>query len=547
MRVFFGSTWLILPGPFIIIIVVNFSTMQCKNCSQTFTVENPEIYEKLGVPQPTKCPICRQQNLYAYRNERSLYPRDCDKCGEYIISTFPSDTDKTAYCLKCWWGDEWDPLSYGRDYDFSRPFFEQFNELLSEVPLASIIIGGDSENSDYTSWAMDNKNCYLISSSDYNQDCLYSSYIFKCSDCSDCLFVSDCELCYGCIDSRNCYSGLFLKSCHSCSECLFCEGCRGCQRCIGCVNLRNKENYIFNKPCTPEEYEAKKKEILANPDGFKREFLSFKLNFPHRSAELENCVDCSGDFLMRCKNCKNCFDLVESEDCYNSVLGINAKDCVDSVGLPKAELCYQVAGCPENYDIKFSALIWPKSSYLQYCMFCRSSNNCFGCVSLNKNEYCILNKQYTKEEYEALVPKIIEHMQSTGEYGEFFPISMSPSAYNETVAQDCFPLEKKEALARGYKWRDEEESKAYADDASQCKCGKYYRLVDAEKDLYKKLGLSEPVKCPNCRHRERWQYRNPRYIWDRQCGKCGVALKSSFAPERQEAVYCEECFLDAIE
>jgi hypothetical protein len=27
-------------------------------------------------------------------------------------------------------------------------------------------------------------------------------------------------------------------------------------------------------------------------------------------------------------------------------------------------------------------------------------------------EYCILNKQYTKEEYEILVPKIIEHMKT---------------------------------------------------------------------------------------------------------------------------------------
>jgi len=31
-------------------------------------------------------------------------------------------------------------------------------------------------------------------------------------------------------------------------------------------------------------------------------------------------------------------------------------------------------------------------------------------------KYCILNKQYSKEEYEELVPKIIEHMQKTGEW-----------------------------------------------------------------------------------------------------------------------------------
>ena len=63
---------------------------------------------------------------------------------------------------------------------------------------------------------------------------------------------------------------------------------------------------------------------------------------------------------------------------------------------------------------------------------------------MRNNSYCILNKQYTKEEYEALVSKIIEQMNTmpyvdkngvTYKYGEFFPIELSPFGYNETVAQ----------------------------------------------------------------------------------------------------------------
>jgi hypothetical protein len=63
-------------------------------------------------------------------------------------------------------------------------------------------------------------------------------------------------------------------------------------------------------------------------------------------------------------------------------------------------------------------------------------------------EYCILNKQYSKEEYEALVPKIIEHMRTTGERGEFFDPSLSAFGYNETAAQDYFSLSRDAALAR---------------------------------------------------------------------------------------------------
>ncbi len=45
-----------------------------------------------------------------------------------------------------------------------------------------------------------------------------------------------------------------------------------------------------------------------------------------------------------------------------------------------------------------------------YCKLLTGCQNCFGCISLRNASYCILNKQYTKEEYEALVPQIIEHM-----------------------------------------------------------------------------------------------------------------------------------------
>ena len=36
--------------------------------------------------------------------------------------------------------------------------------------------------------------------------------------------------------------------------------------------------------------------------------------------------------------------------------------------------------------------------------------HCFGCVGFKHKQYCILNKQYTKEEYEKLVQKIIKQM-----------------------------------------------------------------------------------------------------------------------------------------
>ncbi|HRI36255.1 MAG TPA: hypothetical protein PK765_04235 [bacterium] len=87
-----------------------------------------------------------------------------------------------------------------------------------------------------------------------------------------------------------------------------------------------------------------------------------------------------------------------------------------------------------------------ESVRLYYCESCNATKDCFACVGLRNKQYCILNKQYTKEEYEALVPKIIDHMRSTGEWGEFFPSRLGLFGYNESVGNDYFPLSKEEAL-----------------------------------------------------------------------------------------------------
>ena len=86
-----------------------------------------------------------------------------------------------------------------------------------------------------------------------------------------------------------------------------------------------------------------------------------------------------------------------------------------------------------------------RTHHVWYSMNCYDSSYLFGCDGLRNKQYCIFNKQYTKEEYEVLVTKIIGHMQQTGERGEFFPSSMSSFGYNETVANEYYPINKEES------------------------------------------------------------------------------------------------------
>ena len=83
------------------------------------------------IPPPTLSPDCRAQRRLAFRNERHLYHRKSDLSGKQIISCFSPDKLTKVFSQDEWWSDAWDPLEYGRDFDFSRPFFEQFAELLT--------------------------------------------------------------------------------------------------------------------------------------------------------------------------------------------------------------------------------------------------------------------------------------------------------------------------------------------------------------------------------------------------------------------------------
>ena len=199
-----------------------------------------------------------------------------------------------------------------------------------------------------------------------------------------------------------------------------------------------------------------------------------------------------------------------------------------------------------------------------------NASYCFGCIGLHNNEqYCILNKQYTKEEYETLVPRIIEKMRKDGEYGEFFPSSLSPFGYNETVAQEYYPLTKSEAIKDGvFSWSDYESPfptvekiipgsklpdsiESIPDDilnwAIECEVTKKpFRIIKQELEFYRKHNLPIPRRHPDQRYLDRMSLRNPRKLFERKCDKCGKDMITTYAPERTEMVYCEECYNKVI-
>lgn len=557
----------------------------CTQCSAPFEITQDDLafYAKVSpviagkrydVPPPTLCPECRWRRRLCFRNERNLYHRKCDLSGRSMISMHPANCSFPVYHITEWMTDKWDPKTYGRDFDFSRSFSDQFKELCDQVPHFNAFVDPHMDiNAEYTNCSSEAKNCYLITQAEKNEDCYYSRGINNCKDCCDCLRVQKCELCYECVNATDCYHCLFVQDCSNCSDCYFSSGLRGCKHCFGCHELSQKEYCIFNEQVTPEEWKKKVESLTLSHaviDQMQSQSARKCLELPHKDARILQSENATGDHLIECRNAKECFDSRQLEDCaycYEVVNG--AKDTYDfsMFGL-NCELVYECNGGGYGmHQVLFSNHCWNNVSSLLYCESCFPSvRDCFGCFGLRQAKYCIFNKQYTKEEYEVLVPKIIDHMRKSGEYGEFFDPGISAYDYNESLAGEFFPMTQQEVQKRGWPWREEAASKEQylgpersipetineaGDDISECifrceKTGKPYRIIEQELRLCRRLGVPPPKKCPAQRHLDRVAQRNPRKLWQRECTKCSKDIETTYAPERPEIVYCERCYLDTV-
>jgi hypothetical protein len=145
-------------------------------------------------------------------------------------------------------------------------------------------------------------------------------------------------------------------------------------------------------------------------------------------------------------------------------------------------------------------------------------------------------------------------------YGGQFPVDLCPWAYNESTAYEFFPITKEEALAKGFTWRDPDQReylpatmevpdhiKDVTDEILQavlkCEaCGKNYQIIPKELVFLRRFKFPIPRHCPLCRDRARIKQMNPMEKYDRNCDKCKISIETSYAPDRPEIVYCENCY-----
>jgi hypothetical protein len=577
-------------------------TRQCQNCKIDFVIEQEDFnfYEKIKIPPPTFCPLCRAQRRFSFRNERKFFKVRDAFTGEYIFSTVPENDKKKVIDRETWFGDSWNGMEHGMDYDFSKNFFKQFFELNKLIPIYNLNTK-QMVNSPYCGNATGLKNCYLCFSSTLSENCMYGSAVDFSKDCIDNSHVNHSERSYENFWLQNCYQCHFSVRSMESRNLWFCRECVGCNDCFGCVNLRKASYCIFNKQYSKEEYRKEIEKLNLNTiSGLKRareKARAFWYTKPTKYHQGLKNLDSTGSYVTHSKNVNDSYLIRESENLrYCQYLQTpDSKDCYDTSNWgAHMELNYETMQCGDNsYNVKFSLSCWPSCSNIEYCMDMFSSSDCFCCVGLKKKQYCILNKQYSKDEYFVLVEKIKKHMDefpyvdSQGlvyKYGEFFPIESSYLGYNNAVAFQHFPLTKEEAEQKGYSWieipRGEYKITEKTDDLPDCildvsdeilkevieceNCKRAYKILEDELIFLKKENLPLPTMCNDCRYERRIKDRLKVHLYKRSCmcagefdktgvykntathehgsGVCEEEFKTGYPPNHPEIVYCEKCY-----
>lgn len=293
----------------------------------------------------------------------------------------------------------------------AEAFFKELKRLaLAQPKLSTHSL--NSENCEYGDQLYYCKNM-INSFDDLNSN--DGVYVFDsqiCANCIDCDYAYESQLCYDSVTINKCFNSNYLDDCTSVRDSSYSYNCREGSYLFGCANLTGKSYCIFNRQLTEQEYNEKIQKFKSLPQEQIFQMLdALKKKFPITQTRGDNNENSPfGNYINNCKNSYMCFDSINLDNCgYNYDSGV-IKDCFDVTFSGDSEISYQIIDSTHLFNCNFA--IWSgHCSDSSYILACGNVKNCLGCVDLYQREYCILNRQFTKEEYEIKSKQILEELK----------------------------------------------------------------------------------------------------------------------------------------
>ncbi|MFA6514750.1 MAG: hypothetical protein WCT42_00595 [Candidatus Paceibacterota bacterium] len=545
----------------------------CLDCKKEFKIEEGDVslLKMLRSPAPKLCPDCRHRRRLSFSNYSNIYKRKCDIPGhsDTMLSPVAPIIPWVIYDYDTYYSDLWDPFSYGRIVNETQSFFDQFLSLMKVVPLPGVRRGKNSINSDFCFYGESLKDGYYVFGGRRSENVLFSTSIYDSKNIIDSYFLRRVDSAYDNIGTSDCYKCQYAYFSSNCIECDFVYDCRNCQNCFGCVNLRNKNYYIFNEKFSPEEYTKIRNEINLGSrkvkDEYQNKFWELIKTNPIRAARIFNSQNVFGNDIKNSKNCRDVFQIEDSENVRHSAFVVfKVKDSMDVGFSGRAQGNYEAQNVSANSSsVKFSFAV-KESTDCEFLINCQNCTNCFGCVGLKNTSYSIFNKKYEPEEYFEILDSIKTKMLQNGEYGEFFPMSFAPYAYNSSMAHVIYPMTEEEAKKRGLFWQPDTtvDTKNLKSIKVQelpdnildvgyeiCelaiigeKSGKPFRLIKREIDYYKQNNITLPNDTPYQRMLDRFKILNNFKVFNETCDFCNKQIESAYKRSDGFKPYCEDCY-----
>lgn len=350
----------------------------------------------------------------------------------------------------------WDMVSSDINAD---SFYAQLEALRAKIEKPQRRIFGDVEKSEYADtiwmWA---KSCYLtICAGEDIQNILYSFYVVsKCSDVYNSIAITNwSQNVYQSVWINKSYNVFYSKYIYDSANIRLSTNMIGCTECILCDGLTNQSYCVQNKQYSKETYEIEKKSILQK----KGEFLKYFTQLKDESTNIGS-VNSTGMAVIYSENVDHWIFVNHVRNGKNLIVVGNGDkvenqyDCITSA--TEADHGYANMWVSPGTFMYCSMNSW-YVDHIFYCVYVENCHHCLGCYGLKNKSFCIFNKQYTEEERFTLANDILEQMDKDWTLWTFFPWSMNPFYFNDTVAyliDDSFT--KEEVTKQWYLRRDEE-------------------------------------------------------------------------------------------
>lgn len=290
-------------------------------------------------------------------------------------------------------------------------FYQELQKLIISKPKPPSIILF-SEHCEYGNNLYYSKNAFYCFDSAQLTDCMYIYDSYMVHNSIDCDYTVESELCYESVDAFKCFNCDYLEYCDHMTNASFSYNCSGCTDIFGCVNLTNKSFCIFNRQLTENEYHEKVKffktlspeKILTTVEKLKKLYPKTQTIGGHN----ENTT--YGNYLHYNKNCYLCFDAAHDENCAYVYDTFYSKTTLDGTYSGRnVEVSYQIVSSADIFNCDYT--VWSKKCLDSAYLFgCYNVKNSLGCVDLTNKQYCILNRQFSKEEYERISAPIIAEL-----------------------------------------------------------------------------------------------------------------------------------------